>query len=105
MCRLTTSLVLLAFAVPAFADDKSKKGQMDDEVKKATAKALEWLAAKQNADGSWGDARYPNNTAITGFALMAFMSQGHVPNRASTARRSPRGRGSCWPPPAKATAT
>ena len=29
---------------------------MDDDVKKATAKALEWLASKQNANGSWGDA-------------------------------------------------
>ena len=54
---------------------------MDEDVKKSTAKALEWLAAKQNADGSWGDTRYPNNTAITGFALLAFMSQGHVPNQ------------------------
>src|SRR5262245_18443426 len=54
---------------------------MDDEAKKATAKALEWLASKQNSDGSWGDSRYPNNTAITGFALMAFMSQGNVPNQ------------------------
>ena len=79
-CFVATALVF-ALAAPAFADDKSKKGQMDDEVKKATAQALEWLAKKQNSDGSWGDARYPNNTAITGFVLMAYMSQGHVPNQ------------------------
>jgi len=79
--RLLTSItLLLVFTVPAFSADK-KKGQMDDDIKKATAKSLEWLASKQNADGSWGDSRYPNNTAITGFALMAFMSQGHVPNQ------------------------
>jgi len=77
---LTLSLVF-AFASPAFSAEKKKKGQMDEDVKKATAKALEWLASKQNADGSWGDTRYPNNTAITGFAMMAFMSQGHVPNQ------------------------
>lgn len=82
MRTLTTLALLLALAAPAFADKvKSKKGQMDEDVKKTTAKALEWLASKQNADGSWGDTRYPNNTAITGFALMAFMSQGHVPNQ------------------------
>jgi prenyltransferase beta subunit len=79
--RFGATALILALALPAFADEKSKKGQMDEDVKKATAKALEWLAAKQNGDGSWGDARYPNNTAITGFALMAFMSQGHVPNQ------------------------
>lgn len=80
--RLLTSIIIsLVFAVPAFSAEKKKGGQMDDEVKKATAKSLEWLASKQNADGSWGDSRYPNNTAITGFALMAFMSQGHVPNQ------------------------
>jgi hypothetical protein len=79
--RLLTSIaLLLAFSLPAFSAEK-KKGQMDEDVKKSTAKALEWLASKQNSDGSWGDSRYPNNTAITGFALMAFMSQGHVPNQ------------------------
>jgi hypothetical protein len=73
--------LLFAFAVPAAAGEK-KRGQMDEDVKKATAKALAWLAAKQNRDtGAWGDTRYPENTAITGFALMAFMSQGHVPNQ------------------------
>jgi prenyltransferase beta subunit len=76
-----TAALLLALAVPAGAGDKAKRGQMDEDVKKATAKALEWLAAKQNEDGSWGDQRYPKNTAITGFSLMAFMSQGHVPNQ------------------------
>jgi hypothetical protein len=82
---LTTIAVLFAFCLPAVAadKDKSKKGKMDEDVKKATALALEWLASKQNSDGSWsaGDNTYEHNTAITGFALMAFMSQGHVPNQ------------------------
>jgi len=80
---LTTAVVLLAFALPAVAADKSKRGKMDEDVKKATAAGLDWLASKQNSDGSWsaGDNNYEHNTAITGFALMAFMSQGHVPNQ------------------------
>jgi len=54
---------------------------MDEDVKRAKARALEWLAAKQDPNtGACGDQRYPNNMAITGFCLMAFMSQGHVPN-------------------------
>jgi hypothetical protein len=76
------ALLILAVGLPAHAAEKdATKVKIDDDVKKRTAKAYEWLAAKQNADGSWSDARYPNNTAITGFALMAFMSQGHVPNQ------------------------
>jgi hypothetical protein len=80
MKNVSVILIALFFSASVFAQDK-KRGQIDDDVKKATAKALEWLAGQQNKDGSWGDARYPNNTAITGFALMAFMSQGHVPNQ------------------------
>ncbi len=49
--------------------------KMDAETKAAVAKALKFLAKEQAADGSWG------NTAITGFVLMAFMSNGHVPNQ------------------------
>src|SRR5262249_56098089 len=78
---LASIAIALALALPAFAEEKSKKGQMDEDVKKTTARALEWLASKQNSDGAWGDTRYPNNTPITGFALMALMSQGHVPNQ------------------------
>jgi prenyltransferase beta subunit len=55
--------------------------KMDEQAKKACAKALAWLATKQNADGSWSDGRYSHNTAITAFALLAFQSQGHLPNQ------------------------
>ena len=54
---------------------------MDEATKKATAKALEWLATKQNADGSFSDGAYAHNTAITAYAMLAFMSQGHLPNQ------------------------
>lgn len=49
--------------------------KMDDATKKAVDKALRFLADRQEADGAWG------NTAITGFALLAFMSNGHMPNQ------------------------
>jgi prenyltransferase beta subunit len=55
--------------------------QMDGPTRKAVAKSLEWLAAKQNPDGSWSDPKYPHNTAITSFALLAFLSQGHLPDQ------------------------
>ncbi|MBM3979322.1 MAG: terpene cyclase/mutase family protein [Planctomycetes bacterium] len=49
--------------------------KMDAETKKAVDKALKFLAEKQETDGSWG------NTAITGFTLLAFMANGHMPNQ------------------------
>lgn len=54
---------------------------MDEATKKATAKALEWLASRQNNDGSFSDGSYQHNTAITGYAIIAFMSQGHLPGQ------------------------
>jgi prenyltransferase beta subunit len=55
--------------------------KMDEKTKKAVDKGLAWLAKKQNTDGSWSDSSYPHNTAITSFALLAFLSQGHLPNQ------------------------
>src|SRR5262245_22751796 len=67
-------LIGLALVPAARADVK-----IDELTKKATAKALEWLAARQNSDGSFSDGRYVHDTAMTSFALLAFMSQGHLP--------------------------
>jgi len=68
-------------ALPAFARTPAPDVTMDDASKRATAKALEFLASQQNSDGSWGADRYPHNTAVTGFVLLAFMSQGHLPGQ------------------------
>ncbi len=78
------AMLAVPTASPAMADDPPKpepksvpedKVKMDDETKKAVEKALKFLAKEQASDGSWG------NTAITGFVLLAFMSNGHVPNQ------------------------
>jgi hypothetical protein len=70
------ALAVLLGAAPANDRDQVK---MPEPAKKATAKGLEWLAAQQNPDGSWSEGRYPHNTAITSFALLAFLAQGHLP--------------------------
>ena len=81
-CAIAAAIVLLAgsplAAQPAAKNDEVK---MDESAKKATARALTWLAARQNPDGSWSDGRYAHNTAITSFCLLAFLSQGHLPNQ------------------------
>ena len=53
----------------------SDKVKIDERTRASINKALEWLKNRQRRDGSWG------NTAITSFALLAYMSNGHVPNR------------------------
>ena len=79
MNRKIASLILAVFAlVPLTA---RADVVMDEATKKATARGLEWLAVRQNADGSFSDSGYSHNTAVTGFAVLAFMSQGHLPNQ------------------------
>src|SRR5262245_58414172 len=73
--------VILASAVAAAPAARAADVKMDEPTKRATARGLEWLATRQNADGSWSESRYPHNTAITAFALLAFMSQGHLPGQ------------------------
>ncbi len=73
-CLLAVAL-LFANAGSLRADEKVK---IDEQTKQAIAKGLAKLKADQNANGSWGKS---GNTAVTSFALMAFMSNGHVPNQ------------------------
>jgi squalene cyclase len=79
------ALLVLLPAAPALAapSPKTKKDdvKMPDNARKATSRALAWLAKQQNSDGSWSEARYPHNPAITSFAVLAFLSQGHVPDQ------------------------
>ncbi|MEZ6142482.1 MAG: prenyltransferase/squalene oxidase repeat-containing protein [Zavarzinella sp.] len=74
-------ICLLVSSGAVSADDKFEHPKIEKKTQEAVDKALEWLAKRQNSDGSWSEPSYPNNTAITGYALMAFMSQGHVPNK------------------------
>jgi hypothetical protein len=73
---LALVVVLVAVAVaPARAEDKEKV-KIDEETQKSIDKALAWLAENQSSDGSWG-----RQSAVTSFALLAFMSQGHLPGQ------------------------
>ena len=81
-CIIAAAAALfLASPLAAQSTAKNDEVKMDETAKKATARALTWLAARQNPDGSWSDGRYAHNTAITSFCLLAFLSQGHLPNQ------------------------
>jgi hypothetical protein len=47
-----------------------------ERVTRATDRAMEYMAAKQQSDGSW-----QKNHAVNGLALLAFLGRGHVPGR------------------------
>ena len=52
--------------------------KVDEPTRQAVEKALAWLKAEQRRDGSWGP-HHP--TAMTAFAILAFLANGHVPNQ------------------------
>lgn len=86
MRLLLAATALLFFAVPSHEARSAENApvppeaerdrvKMDDRTKLAVEKALKWMKDQQAADGSWG------NTAITAFAMLAFMANGNVPNQ------------------------
>src|SRR5262245_42875180 len=77
MRRLLPTVLLFLVALPVRADEV----KIDEPTKKAITRGLEWLAARQNQDGAFSDGAYQHNTAVTSFAMLAFMSQGNLPNQ------------------------
>ncbi len=52
------------------------------QAQRAIDRGLAFLAARQNADGSFGSGSvYPRNVAVTSLCAMAFMAGGHTPGR------------------------
>lgn len=75
-------------ALPAGAQDEPRsaqnaalEGEITPELDSAIARGLEYLAANQDADGSWDGGRFGKNVAITAVACLAFMGDGHLPGR------------------------
>src|SRR5262249_53274626 len=91
--RLRPTLPLAVFTLACPLRAGAGDVQMDETTKTAPATALAWLATKQTPDGSWSDGRYSHNTAITSFALLAFLSQGHLPNQGQYGAEVARGMG------------
>lgn len=65
------------------ADDPAAPaaGLMSPAAQAAIDRGLEYLASRQNEDGSFGSGGYSRNVAVCGLVGMAFMSAGSTPGR------------------------
>jgi squalene cyclase len=88
MRQIGCLLILASFGLLLVRADDVR---IDAEAKKSITRGLDWLARQQGADGSWSERAYPQNNAITSFALLAFMSQGHLPDRGPYGKNVARG--------------
>src|SRR5208337_3867248 len=78
-------LLLLLLVSPATAQtadpEKTAAEMINPAARKAIDRGLEWLASRQNDDGSFGLGTHRSNAAICGLCGMAFMSGGSTPGR------------------------
>lgn len=87
MIRPVLAFVLtLAAALPA-AEERVGVLELTPKAEQAIDRGLQYLAAVQASDGSWGEQYIVGHTA---FALMAFMVQGHVPGHGPYGRNMDR---------------
>ena len=65
------------------SDDSGKSAELQE----AIHRGLEWLARRQEKDGSFGaDSQYGRHVGITALACLGFMSEGSVPGRGRYAK-------------------
>lgn len=55
--------------------------EITPELDRSIGRGLEFLAAQQNDDGSFGDGAWGRGVAVTSLAGLAFMADGHMPGR------------------------
>ena len=77
--------LLVSASAPLAAQQRPAEADAADLITPAADRAidqgLQWLAARQHDDGSFGSGAYRGNVAITGLAGMAFLAEGSTPGR------------------------
>ena len=79
--------VVLGQEPPAAGAEGVDFQEITPELEKAVEKGLVYLAAQQQADGSFGLERYGRHAGITALAGLAFMSHGDLPGRGPWSRQ------------------
>ena len=84
-------LILLCMAGPVFAQQAELT--VDRETAEVIRGGLKYLVAQQNPNGAWTELNKPEwETAITGYALMAFLATGNLPNEGELGKAVAAGR-------------
>jgi hypothetical protein len=84
---LAIALSLAAGAFSALAAGQPDTVTVDPETEGVIHGALSWLARQQQLDGSWSQTgRGTEPIAMTGYALMAFISTGNLPDQGEYGR-------------------
>ena len=89
MSKVCLALAVLLTGLPASAAPP-KEMPRGKEVDEAVRRALAYLEANQNTDGSWPAPRNAR-PAVTALAVMAFLSAGHVPGEGPYAKNVAKG--------------
>jgi len=84
---LTASFILAALPDSHASGRVVKVNEKPGPVRAAVQRALSFLAANQNVDGSWGSGNYDKHAGITGLAGMALLSNGSTPREGPYALR------------------
>lgn len=95
-------VVCLASSTPAHAQAELRLAKIEAETKLAVRKGLDYLARKQNPDGSWTEkigrkvhdkyqGEYGEHVGVTALACMAFLAHGDQPGRGTYGSNIERG--------------
>ena len=86
---MVRTILAALLGLTAFAFSQSKEVVVDSATEQVITGGLRWLAAKQNANGSWSASegrRSEHPVAMTGYVLMSFMAAGNLPEQGEFAR-------------------
>lgn len=80
-CRILALIAFISVAPAADAQENiSTSPLFNEESRQLTARALDWLAARQRQDGSFGSTTpYAQSVGVTALCGMAFLCSGSVP--------------------------
>ncbi len=75
-----------ATPAPPSAANNAAQDEITPALDVSIARALRYLDAQQQTDGSWSGGRFGKNVAITSLACLALMGDGNTPSRGEHAR-------------------
>jgi len=83
--------LLMVSAAPRIAETVKTDVEITEKARNAIKRGLAYLAAAQSPEGHYGHDRYGKHVGITALACLAFMADGHLPDRGTYGTHVQRG--------------